>query len=112
MTSGDCAIIIDRGGVFQVAFRLRDENRDPVDLTNAVAEFQIKPDYDDPATIDLDSENQSSQVVIDQDTSLVTVSLTSTQTALLTASSYVFRFNTISNGQTSRWVRGTVTVKD
>lgn len=110
MTSGDCSLVIDRGGVFEVAFRLRDENRDPVDLSNTVAEFQIKPDYDEAATIDIDSEG--AQVVIDEDTAIVSVNLTSTQTATLTAASYVFRFQTISGGLTRRWARGTVTMKD
>lgn len=110
MTSADYQLSIDRGGVFEVAFRLRDENGSPIDLSNSITEFQIKPSYDAAATIDLDSEG--SQVVVNEESSTVSVNLTSAQTATLTASSYVFYFQTISGGQIRRWVRGSVVVKD
>jgi hypothetical protein len=110
MTSGDCSLVIDRGGTFTIAFKLSDEFRNTVDLTNTVAEFLIMPDYDETPIIDIDSEG--SQVVIDLDTAFVRINLTSTQTATLTAASYVFRFQIVSNGERDRWVRGPVIMKD
>ena len=96
-------LVIDQGATFSTDLTLTDENGDALNLTGYTANSQLRKWYTSSNSISFSTTTNTSIGV-------VTLSLSSNQTAALTAGRYVYDVE-ISDGTTiSRIVEGIVTV--
>ncbi len=97
-------IIIDQGTTFSTSINLTDDNGDAIDLTGYTGRAQMRKHY-------TSSNSQSFTVSLQSSNGIVTLSLTETQTANLTAGRYVYDVEIVSGANVvSRIVEGFVTV--
>jgi hypothetical protein len=97
-------IIIDQGTTFSTSINLTDDNGDAIDLTGYTGRAQMRKHY-------TSSNAQSFTVSLQSSNGTVTLSLTETQTANLTAGRYVYDVEVVSGANVvSRIVEGIVTV--
>jgi DUF4097 and DUF4098 domain-containing protein YvlB len=97
-------IIIDQGTTFSTSINLTDDNGDAIDLTGYTGRAQMRKHY-------TSSNAQSFTVSLQSSNGIVTLSLTETQTANLTAGRYVYDVEVVSGANVvSRIVEGFVTV--
>jgi hypothetical protein len=96
-------LVIDQGATFSTDLTLTDENGDALNLTGYTANSQLRKWYTSTNSVSFSTTTNTSIGV-------VTLSLSSNQTAALTAGRYVYDVE-ISDGTTiSRIVEGIVTV--
>lgn len=96
-------LVIDQGATFSTDLTLTDENGDALNLTGYTANSQLRKWYTSTNSVSFSTTTNNSIGV-------VTLSLSSNQTAALTAGRYVYDVE-ISDGTTiSRIVEGIVTV--
>lgn len=97
-------LVIDQGSTFSTDLSLTDENGDPLDLQNFVANSQIRKWYS--------SSNAAATftTAINVSSGSVTLSLTANQTSSLVAGRYVYDVEISSGSEVSRIVEGIVTV--
>jgi hypothetical protein len=97
-------IIIDQGTTFSTSVYLTDDNGDAIDLTGYTGRSQMRKHY-------TSSNSQSFTVSLNSSLGIVTLSLSSSQTANLVAGRYVYDVEIInSSNVVSRIVEGIVTV--
>jgi hypothetical protein len=97
-------IIIDQGTTFSTSIYLTDDNGDAIDLTGYTGRSQMRKHY-------TSSNSQSFTVSLNSSLGIVTLSLSSSQTANLVAGRYVYDVEIInSSNVVSRIVEGIVTV--
>ena len=97
-------IIIDQGTTFSTVINLTDDNGDPISLTGYTGDAEMRKHY-------TSSNSQSFSVTLGGDTGTITLGLTASQTANLTAGRYVYDVEvTSASNVVSRIVEGIVTV--
>lgn len=97
-------IIIDQGTTFSTVINLTDDNGDPIDLTGYSGDAEMRKHY-------TSSNSQSFSVSLGGTGGTVTLSLSASQTANLTAGRYVYDVEVTSGSNVvSRIVEGIVTV--
>lgn len=97
-------IIINQGTTFSTTINLTDDNGDPIDLTGYTGRSQMRKHY-------TSSNSQSFTVSLNSSQGIVSLALTASQTANLTAGRYVYDVEVISGANVvSRIVEGIVTV--
>lgn len=97
-------IIINQGTTFSTTINLTDDNGDPINLTGYTGRSQMRKHY-------TSSNSQSFTVSLNSSEGIVTLALTASQTANLTAGRYVYDVEVISAANVvSRIVEGIVTV--
>lgn len=96
-------LVIDQGATFSTDLTLTDENGDMLILNGYTANSQLRKWYTSTTSVPFTA-------AINVDSGVITLSLTDTQTSLLTAGRYVYDVE-ISDGSTvSRVVEGIITV--
>lgn len=97
-------LVIDQGSTFSTDLTLTDENNDPLELAGYTANSQIRKWYT--------SSNASATFTtsINENTAIITLSLSSNQTSNLVAGRYVYDVEINDGSSVSRIVEGIVTV--
>jgi hypothetical protein len=96
-------LVIDQGATFSTDLTLTDENGDMLILNGYTSNSQIRKWYTSSTSVPF-------ATTVNADVGVITLSLTDTQTSLLTAGRYVYDVE-ISDGSTvSRVVEGIITV--
>lgn len=102
-------ISIDQGATYSLALTYKDSNGTAINLTGYTAAMQIRTSYDSSTTVV--SLTSSSGIVITAATGLLTITITSIQTAALTPGTYVYDLEiTSGSGVVSRLIQGSVMV--
>jgi hypothetical protein len=96
-------LVIDQGATFSADLTLTDENGDPLSLGGYTANSQIRKWYTSTNAVNFSTSINTTSAVI-------TLSLTASQTANLTAGRYVYDLEISSGNTVSRVVEGIVTV--
>jgi hypothetical protein len=96
-------LIIDQGTDYQTDITLTDLDDNVVNLSGYTANAQIRKSYTSSNAV-------SFSVTLGENTGIVTLSLTDTQTANITPGRYLYDVLLTSNNITSRIVEGVVTV--
>jgi hypothetical protein len=102
-------ISIDQGATYSLALTYKDSNGTAINLTGYTAAMQIRTSYESSSTVI--SLTSSSGIVITAATGLLTINITSTQTAALTPGTYVYDLEITSGaGVVTRLIQGSVMV--
>ena len=102
-------ISIDQGATYSLALTYKDSNGTAINLTGYTAAMQIRTSYESSSTVV--SLTSSSGIVITAATGLLTINITSTQTAALTPGTYVYDLEITSGaGVVTRLIQGSVMV--
>jgi hypothetical protein len=102
-------ISIDQGATYSLALTYKDANGAAINLTGYTAAMQIRTSYEAASTVL--SLTSSSGIVITAATGLLTINITSNQTAALNPSTYVYDLEiTSSAGVVTRLIQGSVMV--
>lgn len=96
-------LVVDQGSTFTTTIDLTDENDDPIDLSTYTGAGQIRKHY-------TSSNSTPFTVSLGGAAGTVTLDLTATQTANLTAGRYVFDVELTTGSTISRILEGIVTV--
>lgn len=97
-------IIIDQGTTFSTVINLTDDNGDPIDLTGYTGDAEMRKHF-------TSSNSQSFSVTLGGNSGTISLGLTASQTANLTAGRYVYDVEiTSSSNVISRIVEGIVTI--
>ena len=97
-------ITVDQGTTFSTTINLTDENGDPIDLTDYTGRSQMRKHY-------TSSNSVSFTVSLGGTSGVVSLGLTSSQTANLTPGRYVYDVEVVSSANVvSRIVEGIVTI--
>jgi hypothetical protein len=97
-------ITVDQGTTFSTTITLTDDNGDPIDLTDYTGRSQMRKHY-------TSSNSVSFTVSLGGTNGVVSLGLTSTQTANLTPGRYVYDVEVVSSANVvSRIVEGIVTI--
>ena len=96
-------LVVDQGSTFTTTIDLTDENDDPIDLSTYTGAGQIRTHY-------TSSNSTPFTVSLGGAAGTVTLDLTATQTANLTAGRYVFDVELTTGSTISRILEGIVTV--
>ena len=99
-------IFIDQGATFSTTVTVTGTDENPLDLTNYSAQAQLRKTYDSLTSVDF-----STTIAVDPLSGLISLELTSAQTATLEAGRYVYDLVITSNGgQKTRVIEGIATV--
>ena len=102
-------ISIDQGATYSLALTYKDSNGTAINLTGYTAAMQIRTSYESSSTVI--SLTSSSGIVITAATGLLTINITSTQTAALTPGTYVYDLEITSGANVvTRLIQGSVMV--
>jgi hypothetical protein len=102
-------ISIDQGATYSLALTYKDSNGTAINLTGYTAAMQIRTSYESSSTVV--SLTSSSGIVITAATGLLTINITSNQTAALTPGTYVYDLEITSGaGVVTRLIQGSVMV--
>ena len=102
-------ILIDQGATYSLALTYKDANGTAINLTGYTAAMQIRTSYESASTVV--SLTSSSGIVITAATGLLTINITSTQTAALTPGTYVYDLEITSGANVvTRLIQGSVMV--
>lgn len=96
-------LVIDQGATYEVTLDLTDENGDILNLAGYSANSQLRKWY-------TSTNSTSFSTSINSVAGTITLSLTATQTANLTAGRYVYDVEVTSSNVVSRIIEGIVTV--
>ena len=102
-------ISIDQGATYSLALTYKDSAGAAINLTNYTAAMQIRSSYESTTTVL--SLTSSAGIVITAATGLLTITITSTQTAALTPGTYVYDLEiTSASNVVTRLIQGSVIV--
>ena len=103
-------ITVDQGATYSLAISYKDSNGAAINLTNYTAAMQLRSDYSSADAV-LSLSSPSNGIVITGATGLITITITDTQTAALSANAFVYDLEiTSASNVKTRLIQGSVTV--
>jgi hypothetical protein len=103
-------INIDQGATYTLAISYKDSNNAAINLTNYTAAMQLRATYSSVDAV-LSLSSPSNGIVITGATGLISITITDTQTAALSANSFVYDLEITSPSNVkTRLIQGSATI--
>lgn len=108
--AGRYKILIDQGSTWSLQLTWLDSDGAPIDLTGYSARMQIRPTLES-STVTASLTSPSNGITLGGTAGTVTLAMTATQTAAITAGTYVYDVELVSGLTVTRIVEGGLTVR-
>lgn len=110
MSAATYNIIIEQGATFSRVLTYRDSANAVVNLSGYTAQMQVRTSYE-AADVAFEFSTTNGRISLGGAAGTITLSMSATETAALSAGSYVYDLKLVSGVTVSRPFEGTVTVK-
>lgn len=108
--AGTWNITIDQGATVSSVLTYKDSNDALIDLSGYTARMQVRDDFTTAATV-LDLTTENGGITLGGAAGTVTLAVTATATAAVTAKQYVYDLELVNGAIVERLVQGTFTVR-